>query len=392
MSESRVKAIYGFYFYGFKPDSFNSNIGLSIREFIYVYETYCEKHYITVKDLLLSLHFCWKYPEGHAGASVWRFKCRQTYASKIWKPIIILSATMKEIKIENRRKSVLHITGPEEYCSLYTDSTDCMVNKPKHGDAKKYYTFKRRKFAMRYAICVSCDTGDICWVSDGDPAGSIGDITINRRGGIAEQLEFFERIGADGAYRCKRDPQYRCPHRKPRNGTLTEEQIKENNAFGARRSVVENVFARLKQFQCMTRWRHNRDLHPIVAKFVFNMLQVKQRFRPIRNLKDVPADVYEELATESWAEAEQKGKPIPLAPPKRKRGRPKGSKNKVRPRRRRRVVIDEVSSDTDSSDNDQLHNGQNNRIITDEFSAQCHGERLDSIARRTRRATKRAQL
>ncbi|GAB5366628.1 hypothetical protein AAMO2058_001159800 [Amorphochlora amoebiformis] len=62
---------------------------------------------------------------------------------------------------------------------------------------------------------VSIDTGDICWLSDGDPAGSKGDITINREGGLSGKLKFFERIGADGAYLCRKDPEYVCPFRRP---------------------------------------------------------------------------------------------------------------------------------------------------------------------------------
>eukprot|EP00954_Amorphochlora_amoebiformis_P010713 835566-Amorphochlora_amoeboformis.AAC.1 len=70
-----------------------------------------------------------------------------------------------------------------------------------------------------------------------------------------------------------------------------------------------------------------------------------------------------------------------LVPPKRKRGRPKGSKNK-----RSKAVIESVeeSSDTDSDSLDE-----NISIPRDPCSAQLAGERIDCIARRTRRRARK---
>ncbi|GAB5372907.1 hypothetical protein AAMO2058_001704400 [Amorphochlora amoebiformis] len=261
---------------------------------------------------------------------------------------------------------------------MYTDSTDCMVHKPKHGDAKAYYTFKRRKFAMRYAITVACDTGDICWVSDGYPAGSIGDININRRAGIVDRLQSWERIGADGAYLSKANPEYRCPHRKPRGGSLTRKQIEENNEFGHKRTIVENVFARLKQFAAMRQWRHAYHLHIATTRFIFQLLQVKQRFRPIRKI-DKNSLEYTIRVAKSWQQAE-KTCFRPASQPKKKRGRPKRSRSAHEDNGDAHQVV--VSSDTDSDDNidEKGLNLQPNR-----FSAHCVGEQLDVISRRRRR-------
>eukprot|EP00954_Amorphochlora_amoebiformis_P023126 1358044-Amorphochlora_amoeboformis.AAC.1 len=75
---------------------------------------------------------------------------------------------MDEIKMENRLKSAIWIDGPAACCSLHSDSSDFMINKPKDSaEAKLHYTYKRGKFAMRYAIVVAGNTGDLCWASAG---------------------------------------------------------------------------------------------------------------------------------------------------------------------------------------------------------------------------------
>ncbi|GAB5361266.1 hypothetical protein AAMO2058_000698600 [Amorphochlora amoebiformis] len=326
--------MYSHYFSRYNGASFNSNLGLSLQEFCYVVDTYCSKSTVSPLEFMMALHFAWKYPEGNYGAVIWNM-CRQTYAFKVWKAINTMEAFMDEIKMENRLKSAIFIDGPAAYCSLHTDSSDFMINRPKDKtQQKKHWTFKRRKFAMRYAIAVAANTGDLCWLSSGYPAGSISDLNINRGEGLVERLQFFERVGADGAYLCRRDPMYKCPHRKPRGGQLTDRQVHENDAFGNCRSIVENVFARTKQFACMTKWRHKRDQHPIMARFVFQLIQVKQKFRPIRRL-GVSSQDYSELAAATWQDAEHEGVPVPVVPESKKAKRRPERKRKSSERRSR---------------------------------------------------------
>jgi len=330
--------IYSHYFNRFNESAFNSNLGLSLQECCYAVDKYCgQRTGVSCLDFLMALHFAWKYPEGHYGGTIWKM-CRQKHSEKVWRTLSIVEAFMDEIKFENRLKSAIFMDGPDAYCSMHTDSSDFMINRPSDSaEAKKHYTYKRRKFAMRYAIAVAANTGDVCWLSSGHPAGSISDLNINRREGLVEGLQFFERVGADGAYLCRRDPMYKCPHRKPRGGELTEQQIRENDAFGNYRSIVENVFARVKQFACMTRWRHNRERHSIVARFVFQLIQIKQKFRPIRRL-GLSKKEHEELAAANWRAAELHGVPAIVPEAKRTRRRPRERKNQPRLGRRRKAA------------------------------------------------------
>ena len=167
------------------------------------------------------------------------------------------------------------LDGPDAFVSMYTDSSDLQMSKPKGREEQlRHYAHKNRKYAYRYAIAVSPTTGDLCWVSSGHPAAT-ADIKINEEAGLHERIAFFERIGAEGAYKARRRPEYITPIRKPTHRELTQEEKKKNNEFASGRVIVENVFSRVKQFSSMeSRWRQRREAHPAAAKFVFNLVQV----------------------------------------------------------------------------------------------------------------------
>ena len=302
------KDLYAKYFHRYSDSSFNSNLGLSLEEVCYVDAKYAPRCNLTKLDIMIGLHFAWRYPKQEEGAAIFKMS-RPTYADRCWKAPIMIGVHGDEIKISNRHKDAVLIEGPEEYVTMMTDSSDFLVSKPGRSrvEQKRHYTFKNRKFAYRYAIAVSTQTGHLCWVSRGDPAGSVSDLTINRREGLAEKVRFFERIGADGAYKCRRDPVYKTPHRKPRGGSLTDAQQRENAAFSSRRVIVENVFSRVKQCATMQKWRHRRENHPTMADFVFQLTQVKNIHRPIRAVEDTPARRI--AVQESWREAEIRGAP-----------------------------------------------------------------------------------
>lgn len=358
-----------------------SNMGLSLAEFMYVWGKYAFGLGLTPKEFIISQHWAWRYPQAEAGAAIFKM-CRQTYSEKVWKAIVTLEAHMDEIGMSNRKKDMLSIQGPAAYCSLHTDSSDFSVSKPGDDNAvRHWYTFKNRKYGMRYAIAVSAESGDLCWVSCGHPAGSISDLNINRQGDFMAELDFFERCGADGAYLCRTDPQYRCPHRKPRNGSLTAKQVEENNDFGGFRSIVENVFSRIKQFACMRSWRHRRHQHPIIARYCFQMTQVKNVHRPVRRIdRDLNR---EQKVLDSWLAAERHGS----APVVRER--------KHTPRHAA------VAGDTDSDSEEQNAPPSRKRsrttremeqlmAVSEQYerslrSAHQVGERADRSARRARR-------
>ncbi|GAB5367262.1 hypothetical protein AAMO2058_001214900 [Amorphochlora amoebiformis] len=69
------------------------------------------------------------------------------------------------------------------------------------------------------------------------------------------------------------------------------------------------------------------------TKFVFKLLQVKQRLRPIRNVKDSPE--YKTRAFLSWKQAKESWETcsVPVAPPKKKRDAPKDQRTNTASRK-----------------------------------------------------------
>eukprot|EP00466_Bigelowiella_natans_P007633 jgi/Bigna1/71268/fgenesh1_pg.15_\ len=262
--------LYERYFHRFSNEAWVSMFGLSLQEVQYLWDKYRYETGLLRKDVLLALHFVWVYPTQQQGAAIWKMH-RNTYNYKCWVPVVTLGAHMHEIKLEARKSNLIRASGPASHVTLYVDATDCPIGKPKlKEDQRRFWTFKNRAFAKRYVAAVSVSTGDLCW----------------RLGGGGErldtQVEWFERIGGDGAYLCRRDPKYVTPRRKPRGRPMPAADSDSNRAFGATRVIVENVFSRLKGWRVMTSWRHHRDLHDVAASLVFQLTQVKNKFRPVR--------------------------------------------------------------------------------------------------------------
>ncbi|GAB5371035.1 hypothetical protein AAMO2058_001544700 [Amorphochlora amoebiformis] len=368
--EDKVKGIYSHYFSSYTDAAFNSNIGLSLQEVCYVIDKYSAETSVTPLAFMMALHFAWKYPEGHYGGVIWKM-CRQQYAFKVWKAVNVIEAFMNEIKMENRLKSAICIDGPAAYCTLHTDSSDFMVHRPQNKEDQKEILHVQEK-KVCHAICHSriCQhwrlTLGVIWE------------------GLVEKLHFFERVGADGAYLCRRDPMYKCPHRKPRGGQLTPGQVQQNAAFGNYRSIVENIFARTKQFACMRDWRHKRSQHPIIARFVFQLVQVKQKFRPIRKLGISPEE-HAELTVTSWRDAEREGVPaiMPESKSKRKpdrRGRVRRRKRKLPSRpehERKRAILESLPSalqrDATTEANESDDADEEALQLNDDVSESAHG-------------------
>eukprot|EP00466_Bigelowiella_natans_P007636 jgi/Bigna1/60773/fgenesh1_kg.15_\ len=219
-------------------------------EFLCLHFRHAKPNGMGIEHCMLTQHFAWRCPTTEEGAAVWRC-CRQTHADKALSGTGTLGTVVRhnETKKENRFKDRIILHGPASCCSMMTDCADFCVTKPAtKEEQKRHWTFKRRSFAHRHGTAVGVTTGDLCWVSEGDPAGSKGDLTITRRDGSLEGMKFFERMGADGAHLCKKDPEMTCPHRKKRNQSLTQAQRQWNTEFSRHRSTVENVFSRVEQF------------------------------------------------------------------------------------------------------------------------------------------------
>eukprot|EP00466_Bigelowiella_natans_P009244 jgi/Bigna1/137242/aug1.38_g11950 len=267
------------YFHEFSHPAWISSFGSTVEEAQHTWDEHrCETGLLR-KDVLIGLHFVWACPTQCQGAALWRMH-RNTHECKRWVPAIALGAHMKETKMENGKHDHTDTKGPASHVTLHVDATDAPIGEPaSKADQRRFWTFKNRKFAKRCVAAVSVATGDLCWVSKAHPAAT-GDLPIVRgeagSGGerLDLQVEWFERMGGDGACRCRQDPKHVAPRRKPRNKQMSAADREHNTECGGTRVIAENVFSRVKSWAVMTSWRHHRDLHDISAGLVFQLTQV----------------------------------------------------------------------------------------------------------------------
>ena len=253
-----------------------------------------------MRDVLIGLYNVKVYPTVDVGAAQFRVGRSTYHDAAVWLPQVV-GAAMREISLDNRLSAHVETAGINAFQALTTDGTDANCTKPGIAAhvldpraAKKHYTFKNRKFAYRYVTLVNLENGHLCYVSRGDPA-SASELTITRRDGFKGMLAPGEKISADGVYKCKTEPHFAVPERRakrrrlpngrmPPHVELSREARARNYQRARRQVVVENVNGRFKQYNIMRMFRGRREDHPMYARFVFELVQMKNFFRPIRRM------------------------------------------------------------------------------------------------------------
>lgn len=114
--------------------------------------------------------------------------------------------------------------------------------------------------------------GLFCWVSEG-VEGRIHDMRLFKEGGILNLLHPEEKVLGDKGY---------VGHPKiltPKKGKNLEEEDKERNiTLNRRRIVVENSFAKLKKFGCLTLpFRHGIDVQEKVFFICVQITNMKMK-------------------------------------------------------------------------------------------------------------------
>lgn len=127
----------------------------------------------------MSQHFAWRYPKSEE-------RCLRisNVPSELSRKSV--ERCVSDRSSHGRNKNEQSLKGLR-----HTDSSDFNVQKPSDQNAvKHWYTNKNRKYAMRYAIACSLETGDICWVSCGHPRIDIRPKYKSPRG-ISGRSEIF---------------------------------------------------------------------------------------------------------------------------------------------------------------------------------------------------------
>ncbi len=144
--------------------------------------------------------------------------------------------------------------------------------------ATTMYSGYKKKHTVKYEVTVSELNGAPLSVV-GPAAGPTSDMSLYR----IKVRNILKRNGwiglADGTY--QGDYKYLVvPPRPYRN--LTAKQRRFHKRLSKRRIVVENFFARLKNFRCLNiRWRHSILKHKFVFHVLVNCMSIDLEFRPL---------------------------------------------------------------------------------------------------------------
>ena len=155
--------------------------------------------------------------------------------------------------------------------ALIIDCTEQPIERPQDNAAQEaHHAGQKKRHTLKAEYIVSAE-GRIVSVSPSHP-GSRHDLTIHRAGPPLPRRARGYADSADQGY--GRDhPTLEVPYKKPRSGSLTQEEKDYNRGLGSFRVAVEHRIGRAKRFRIVSeRFRNPRDTHhtktSIVAGFV----------------------------------------------------------------------------------------------------------------------------
>jgi hypothetical protein len=154
--------------------------------------------------------------------------------------------------------------------SLIIDTTEQTIQRPQDKDKQReFYSGKKKKHTVKTMV-IATKQRLIKYVSHCYP-GRHHDYAILKQE-FSKGKDWFKRhkthvdlgyVGIGKDYPCN---DISIPHKKPRNGELTESQKEENRSFGSQRIAVENSLAGIKRYRILSdRLRiHNLDLYHFI--------------------------------------------------------------------------------------------------------------------------------
>lgn len=243
---------------------------------------YTEEYKLCAKHVLWTLFWLKNYPTWSVLATT--VKADEKTASKfVWRTIAALWSVLDTVRRQYcvRKKFTGQIALEDRWkfgklpVSLIVDTTECPVRRPADPVAQGvWYSGKHKEHTIKYEVGVSLVSGEICWWAGGVP-GCSHDIKVNKTMGLLDHLNDDEYLLGDKGYS---GPKYVTPIRgKAEN--LSEKQKAWNSFLGKSRVLVENVFARFKNFAVLRhKWRNNLALHPYVFSLLAQIVNVEIQF------------------------------------------------------------------------------------------------------------------
>jgi hypothetical protein len=162
--------------------------------------------------------------------------------------------------------------------ALIVDCTEQPIQRPKDDAAQRaHYSGKQKRHTLKTEYLVAGSTGRIVSVSDSHP-GSHHDLTIRRAG---PTLPRHARCHADSAYQGydKDHPNLDIPYKKPKGGTLTDEEKHYNRGLASFRVAIEHRIGRTKRFRILAdRYRNPRQTHHTRTSIIAGLINLEAGF------------------------------------------------------------------------------------------------------------------
>lgn len=175
-----------------------------------------------------------------------------------------------------QRKPVI---SRKEAEALMVDCTEQPIQRPGGGAAQRsHYSGKKKRHTLKTESVVTAQ-GRIASVSPSHP-GSRHDLAIRRDGPV---LPGHARVYADSAYQGydQDHPNLDIPYKKPKNGTLTDEEKQHNRGLGSFRVAVEHRIGRTKRFKIAAeRFRNPLDTHHAKIAIISGLVNIEAGFEP----------------------------------------------------------------------------------------------------------------
>ena len=158
----------------------------------------------------------------------------------------------------------------EALSELFFDATEQPVQRPSgDGEQRRFYSGKKKRHTIKHQVVVD-RRGKVLSVSPASP-GRVHDKKVYDRSRV---------LSPPGTTR-KGDLGYLgtsllIPHKKPRGGSLTDEQKRQNRQHASERIVVEHTIGKMKVFKIVSeRFRNPVKAHTAIFKSVaglYNLL------------------------------------------------------------------------------------------------------------------------
>lgn len=162
---------------------------------------------------------------------------------------------------------------PTDVDRVLIDSFETPVSRPSQDEAqRRCYSGKKKRHTLKSQV-VTNDAGEILEIDPGH-RGPRSDKKLYEASGAAQRYPEAEKA-ADLGYQGLAD--VKVPHKKPKGGTLTDEQMAANRQHASLRVHVEHGIRRLKAFRILRdQYRLARGLFPRIAFVVVGLVHLQR--------------------------------------------------------------------------------------------------------------------